>query len=230
MRYLIIGLGIYGTSLARDLAEMGHEVIGVDINETNVEAVKEYVSTTYIVDCTDETALGVLPLKGVDVVIVAIGENFGASVKTVALLKKHDVKHLYARAINDLHYAILECFRIERILTPEQSSAKHLSLQMLLGTDVSILSVTDDVFVAKFAVPAYLTGISEGQLRINLGEFDIRLIAISRPRSRTSILGLPTERQTLLEPDNGSVEIADGDIITCLTSRKALQALMRHIS
>ena len=103
MRYLIIGLGIYGSNLAIDLTRMGNEVIGADINPSLVESIKDYISTAYIVDSTDETALNMLPLKNVDVVIVAIGENFGASIRTVALLKKMGIKHIYARAIDTIH-------------------------------------------------------------------------------------------------------------------------------
>lgn len=88
MRYLVIGLGIYGSNLARDLTEMGHEVIGVDVKQNNIDEIKDYISTVYMIDSTEEAALSVLPLRNVDVVIVAIGENFGASVRTVALLKK----------------------------------------------------------------------------------------------------------------------------------------------
>ena len=88
MRYLIIGLGIYGENLARDLTAMGHEVIGADRSQSHVEALKEYISTVYLIDSTEESQLSVLPLRNVDLVIVAIGENFGASIKTVALLKK----------------------------------------------------------------------------------------------------------------------------------------------
>ena len=66
---------------------MGHEVIGADVNASLVEAIKDYISTAYIIDSTDEISLSVLPLKNVDLVIVAIGENFGASIRTVALLK-----------------------------------------------------------------------------------------------------------------------------------------------
>lgn len=50
MKYLIIGLGIYGGNLARDLTDMGHEVIGVDLRRANVEAVKDYISTVYVID------------------------------------------------------------------------------------------------------------------------------------------------------------------------------------
>lgn len=63
MRYLIIGLGIYGTNLARDLTDLGNEVIGADVRSTNVEAIKDYISTAYTIDSTDPAALAVLPLK-----------------------------------------------------------------------------------------------------------------------------------------------------------------------
>ena len=88
MRYLIIGLGIYGSNLARDLTNMGHEVIGADRSAMLVDNIKDDISTAYVIDSTDETALSALPLSVVDLVIVAIGENFGATINTVALLKK----------------------------------------------------------------------------------------------------------------------------------------------
>ena len=79
MKYIIIGLGNYGGVLAEELSVLGHEVIGVDTNEHRVDVLKDKIATSFIIDATDEQSLSVLPLKDVDVVIVAIGENFGAS-------------------------------------------------------------------------------------------------------------------------------------------------------
>ena len=58
-------------------------------------------------------------------VIVAIGENFGASVRVVALLKQKKVKHIFARAIDSVHKAILEAFAIDKVLTPEKDAARE---------------------------------------------------------------------------------------------------------
>ncbi|MCM1478039.1 MAG: NAD-binding protein, partial [Bacteroides sp.] len=137
MRYLIIGLGIYGSNLAIDLTNMGHEVIGADSRASLVDAIKDQISTTYIIDATDKSALSALPLKNVDLVIVAIGENFGASIRIVALLKELGVKHIYARAIDKLHEAILESFEIERILTPEQRAAFDLVNELGVSAKIS---------------------------------------------------------------------------------------------
>ncbi|MFQ9392834.1 MAG: NAD-binding protein [Parasutterella excrementihominis] len=103
MKYLVIGLGTYGRELAINLSLQGNEVIGVDHRSENIEAVKEQLMTVYELDAKDENSLKLLPLKNMDIVIVAIGEDFGASLKTVALLKKNGVKHIYARAIDNLH-------------------------------------------------------------------------------------------------------------------------------
>lgn len=81
MKYIIIGLGNYGGGLAEELMAIGHEVIGVDQNEGRVDNLKDKITTAFVLDATDELALETLPLREIDVVIVAIGENFGASVR-----------------------------------------------------------------------------------------------------------------------------------------------------
>lgn len=167
MRYLIIGLGIYGTNLATDLTDMGHEVIGADIAAHKVEAIKDYISTAYIIDSTDEQSLNALPLKNVDLVIVAIGENFGASIKTVALLKKMGITRLYARAIDELHESILQGLKVDRILTPEQRAAYDLTYEMELGSDVNVLHVDKDYYVLKFKAPKYFLGMVYGEITID---------------------------------------------------------------
>jgi len=99
MKYIVIGLGNYGYVLAEELAAVGHEVIGVDINTQRVDSLKEKLAAAFVMDATDEQALAALPLRNVDAVIVAIGENFGASVRVTALLKQMKVEHIFARAM-----------------------------------------------------------------------------------------------------------------------------------
>ena len=80
----------------------------------------------FVIDATDEQSLSVLPLNSVDIVIVAIGENFGASIRVVALLKQKKVPRIFARAIDAVHKAVLEAFSLEKILTPEEDAARSL--------------------------------------------------------------------------------------------------------
>lgn len=228
MRFLIIGLGVYGYNLATDLTAIGHEVIGADIKPSLVESIKDNISTAYIVDSTDEVALSVLPLKNVDIVIVAIGENFGASIKTVALLKKLHVPHIYARAMDELHYSILEGFNIDRILTPEQRAANDLVNELALGTRTESMQVNDDSYILKFSIPEYFIGMKISDVDFRK-DYSLRLIAISRPVASRNLLGIShTELRPLPADDQNKFQ--SGDQIVCYGTRKALQDLFRNLS
>src|SRR5690554_1236994 len=102
MKYIILGLGNFGRALAIQLTERGHEVIGADKSMTKVEQLKEKVTHTICMDTTDVDAVEALPLKDVDAVIVAIGEDEGASLLTTALLKQLQVKRIIGRVVSDL--------------------------------------------------------------------------------------------------------------------------------
>ena len=229
MRYLIIGLGIYGTNLATDLTDMGHEVIGADIAPEKVDAIKDYISTAYVIDSTEESALNALPLKNVDLIIVAIGENFGASIKTVAMLKKIGVKNLYARAIDELHESILQGLKVDRILTPEQRAAHDLVYEMELGTRVDALYVDKDYYVLNFRAPKYFFGMVYPEITIDHA-FGLRLIAATRPVTKTNILGIDHQQQTLLDIHDFNLRVEEGDVFTCFGTSRNYRNMFRFIN
>lgn len=214
MRFLIIGLGIYGSNLAIDLTAMGHEVVGADISAPLVEAIKDNISTAYIIDSTDELSLSVLPLNNVDIVIVAIGENFGASVKTVALLKKLQVKVIYARAIDSLHESILEGIGVARILTPEQRAAADLVNEMALGPGAEALEVDKKHYVLRFKVPDFMIGMGYDELKLE-STYNIKLIAASRSTEERNVIGLRHTAYQLIDlSTDPSIKVEAGDMLT----------------
>lgn len=230
MRYLIIGLGIYGSNLAIDLTNMGHEVIGADKNPSLVESIKDFISTAYIIDSTDETSLAVLPLKNVDLVIVAIGENFGASIRTVAILKKLEVPHIYARAIDKLHESILEGFNIDRIITPEQRAASDLVNEMGVGATIESLKIDDEYYVLKFRMPEFFTGMRYASLDFEK-DYSLRIIAVTRKTLSKNILGIAREHYKFLANYTADDQrVQSGDIITCLGTPAAYKSLFVHLN
>ena len=229
MRYLIIGLGIYGANLARDLVAKGHEVIGADSSRTTVDAIKDYITTAYVIDSTEESSLGVLPLRNVDLVIVAIGENFGASVKTVALLKKAGVRKIYARAIDPLHESILESFKVDRILRPEQRAALDLTHEMALGTDVEALRISDDLFILKFKAPQYLVGIPYADLSLDR-QYGLRLVAVTRDVDTTNGLGISHDDPVAFDFTAPKATVEKTDTLVVCGSPQAYRAMYRHMN
>lgn len=230
MRYLIIGLGIYGSNLAIDLTNMGHEVIGADKDPSLVESIKDFISTAYIIDSTDEVSLGVLPLKNVDLVIVAIGENFGASIRTVAILKKLGVPHIYARAIDKLHESILQSFNLDRIITPEQRAAADLVNEMTLGNDTETLRVDAEHMVVKFHVPQFFIGLRYSSLDLSK-DFNLDLVAAARKEQSRNILGIEYQRYTVI-PDLANTEerVQAEDMITCFGTLTSFRQLFKHFN
>ena len=124
MKCLIIGLGNFGRTLAVELSDNGHDVIGIDKSEHCVDMVKDRKSVSYIMDATEGLSLKSLPLNEIDCAIVAIGQSMDSSLRTVAALKELSVKNIYARALDDTHMSILKAMDIKKIYIPESYAAK----------------------------------------------------------------------------------------------------------
>jgi trk system potassium uptake protein TrkA len=124
MKYLVIGLGNFGKTLAQTLTDNGHEVIGVDQQTRNIEQIKDRIAFSYIMDATDPLALRSLPLADIDCTIVAIGQSMDQSLRTVAALKQLKVENIYARALDTTHQSILEAMNISKIFIPESYAAR----------------------------------------------------------------------------------------------------------
>ena len=124
MKYLIIGLGNFGRMLAEELTDMGHEIVGIDVNEHRVEEIKERIAVAYIMDATEYLALKILSLSEFDAVIVTIGQSMDNSLRTVAALKELKVKHVYARALDGTHKSVLTAMNIEKVFIPESYAAR----------------------------------------------------------------------------------------------------------
>lgn len=123
MKYLVIGLGNFGSTLASKLTDMGHEVIGVDNKAHHIEDIKDKISVAYIMDATEKAALRNLPLDDIDYAVVAIGQSMDCSLRAVAALKELRVAHIYARAIDLTHRSILRAMNIQKIFIPESYAA-----------------------------------------------------------------------------------------------------------
>lgn len=214
MKYVVIGLGNFGSVLAEELSMLGHEVIGADINGSNVDRLKDKIATVFKVDATDPPSILSLPLKNVDVVIVTVGENFGASVKIVALLKKAAVKSIYARAIDEIHEEILRAFDVERILKPEADSARQFVQSLDLGVEVESFAIDKEYYVTKFAVPQKMWGVNIDKLTLEK-DFNIKIISIKRADRVTNFLGVSVVEHNVVNEIGADFVLQEGDIFVC---------------
>lgn len=228
MKYIIIGLGNYGHVLAEELSVLGHEVIGADISESRVDSIKDKVATAFVIDATDELSLAVLPLNSVDIVIVAIGENFGASIRVVALLKQKKVQHIYARAIDAVHRSVLEAFNLEKILTPEEDAARSLVQLLDFGTNMEAFRVDSEYYVVKFSVPENFIGYFVNELNLD-EEFHLKLIGLKRANRIENCLGISLTEHSIVNelPENDKIQ--EGDELVCYGKYRDFQKFWKAL-
>lgn len=137
MKYLVIGLGNFGNTLACKLTDMGHEVLGVDIKEANVEEVVEKIAVAYIMDATDKSSLRALPLDDIDCTVVTIGKSMDHSLRIVAALKELGVSPIYARAIDTTHLSILRAMHLQKVFIPERVAAEIIAEKVSMEENVT---------------------------------------------------------------------------------------------
>jgi trk system potassium uptake protein len=190
MKYIIIGLGNFGASLAEKLTAQGNEVIGIDTRMSRVEQYKEIISHTICLDATDEYTVSGLPLKETDVVIIAIGEDQSSNILATALFKNLHVKRLISRAINDLHEKVLQAIGVDEIVHPEEESAEHWANKLGFENVVDSFEVSDDYSIVEIAVPAHMVGVAVQDVDFRKNHNLVLLTTIRNTEVR-SIIGKP---------------------------------------
>lgn len=169
MKYIVVGLGNFGLSLAEKLTNLGNEVIGIDNSMTKVEAVKEKISHAICLDATDEYTMAGLPWKDTDIVIIAIGEDTGANIMATAMVKKLHPNRIISRAITPIHETILEAMDVETIIHPEDESAERWAKKLSLKGMVDSFELSINYSIVEIAAPDKLVGktIEEIEFRTN---------------------------------------------------------------
>ena len=117
---LIVGLGVFGMSIAKRLSEEKMEVLAIDKNMSLVERASEFVTKAICMDVTNLESLKDLPLSDFDIAVVGIGEDVPVSVLTCLALKEENINYLIAKAGNRLHRKILNKLNVDEIVLPEE--------------------------------------------------------------------------------------------------------------
>ena len=125
--FAVIGLGQFGRSVVKELADNGMDVIAIDKDEETAKAVAADLSTTFIADSTDERALKELGISEVDAVIVAFGDNKEASVLTTVILRELGVKNIIVRVDDDYYVPILKKLGATEVITPQKAAGSALA-------------------------------------------------------------------------------------------------------
>ncbi len=208
-KFAVIGVGRYGATIARRLAEKGAQVFAFDPDEEKIESIKDEVAFAVTLDATDVRALRAQNLGEMDAAVVAIGENFEATVLTAVHLIDLGVKRIIARASGDHQRLILEKIGVTEILTPEDEVAYVVREKLLNPNIVSFLQLPDDHEIAEIRAPRGVVGRSIDDVGFR-NKYEMTLITIKRQYELTKngedtteqhIIGVPKEDTVIQEKD-----------------------------
>ena len=225
MKYIVVGIGNFGAYLAVRLAEMGHEVIAVDVKMEKIDLIKDKVTHAVNMDATDLSAVRTLPFRDVDAVIIGIGEDFGASIMSTAIFKQLQVKRLISRAISSLHETVLEAIGVHEIIHPEEESAERLFKRLEMKGVIDSLSLSENYTIVEAEAPERYVGrtIEEADLR---GNHNINILTIIRTEEKQSIFGATQQRKKVQGVITPQMRIHKKDILVLFGDMKDIQEMM----
>jgi len=228
MKYVILGLGNFGSSLAQKLVGMGHEVIGVDHEMDKVNALKEQITNTICLDITDQQAITNLPLQDADIVMVCIGEDQGANIMATALMKQAGVKRLIARAVSPLHETILEAMQVDEIIHPEEETAERWANKLNIRGVVDSYELTDEYSIVKAKVPEAFVGKTLEELSLRR-DYNVLVLTTIKEVEEKNRLGITRKVNQVQGVASSLTRLEEGHIIVLYGEIDHIQKLLKEV-
>ena len=173
---LLIGLGRYGTHVARELSELNHDVLAVDRNEERINGAMQYVTSAQIGDSTNEEFLRSLGVDNFDVCIVTIGKDFQSSLETTSLLKELGGKLVVSRASEDVQEKFLLRNGADEVVYPEKQLAKWTSIRYTADHILDYVEMDAEHSIFEVAIPEKWIGRKVGEIDIRR-KYNINILA-----------------------------------------------------
>ena len=196
-RVAVIGLGRFGSSVARISHELGYDVTAIDIDDERVAEAADYATLAAEADGTDEASLLSLGVARSDVGVVGQGQNIEASISCALILKRIGVPWVIAKAETELHGEILVKVGADRIVFPETEAGDQVAHSLEIRHRVAYMNLTTTSGVARMQVPNSAVGQNIGQIDADWPNISIVLI------QRSSVILPRPLPDTILEKGDG---------------------------
>ena len=169
--YVVIGLGRFGASLARQLCKLGAEVLALDVKGDLVQQVASEVTHAVVGDAQDKEVLRALGVRNMDCAVIAIGDNLAASVLITMNLKELGIPFIVCKAHDETHRKVLEKLGVDRVVIPEQEYAQRLARTLNSHNVLDYIELSEDFGILDVPAPAAWQGktLRELNIRAKLG-------------------------------------------------------------
>ena len=212
-RVVVIGLGIFGFNIVRELYEGGFEVIAVDKHKEAVQRVRDCSTKAIVADGTDKEIMDAIGIQEEDVVIISFGEDLAAATLTTLHLRQMKVKTIIVKAPNEEHKLILEKVGATEVMIPEKEIAHKVAKSLISPNVLDYLPLSDDYMISEMAPPNSFLGKSISDLQLR-SRYHIEVIAI-RDIVSDKINMVP----------GADFVIKDGDVLVVVGKEKDIQQI-----
>lgn len=211
--YVVVGLGRFGSEVARQLYRCGCEVLAIDIKSELVQQISQDVTHAAVADSRDKEVLRMLGAADFDCAVIAIGDDLAASVLVTMNMKELGVPYLVCKAHDDIHRRVLEKLGADRVVIPEQENAARLAKSLSAPNLLDYIELSEDYSIVELPAPKSWEG-------KNLKELNVRA------KLGVNILAVRRDGHMDVSPA-ADFTFKSGDIAVVLGDNRALDAVQR---
>lgn len=214
-QFLVVGLGRFGLSLAKTLYNLGHDVMGIDVNEEIIQNIADNITHAVQGDATDENTLKALGVRNFDVAIVSIGDDIQASILVTIMLKEMGIKYVVAKAQNQLHGKVLYKIGADRVVFPERDMGVRVAHNLVSSNILDYIELSPEYSIVEIAaIPAWFDK-SLRQLNMR-AKYGLNVIAIKR------------NDNVIISPHADDV-VLKNDVLVLVGHKGDIEKLERHV-
>ena len=212
--YIVVGLGRFGSEVARRLCALGCEVLAMDIHNELVQQISSEVTHAVVGDARDKDVLRSLGVRNLDCAVVAIGDSLSDSVLATMNLKELGLPYIVCKAHDETHRRVLDKLGADRVVIPEQENATRLARSLASPNVLDYIELSHDYGIIEVPTPKGWLGSSLRKLNVR-AKLGVNIIAVKRDG----------KVEVTLDPDR---ELSDGDVLVVLGDNKALERVQRQ--
>lgn len=209
--YVVIGLGLFGSCVARQLCGLGSEVLAIDMDAELVQAISGDVTNAVVADAQDKEVLKALGVGNCDCAVVAIGDDLGASVLATMNLKELGVPYIVCKAHDSTHRKVLEKLGADKVVIPEREVAEKLAHSLSSPNVLEFIELSKDYGIVEVPAPKAWAGKSIVQLNVR-AKLGVNIIAVESGEN----VNVAPSAQYVVKKDDILVVLGDYDALAVL--------------
>lgn len=212
--FAVIGLGQFGTAIARELSALGHEVLAVDVDEVKVQRVADKVTHAVVGDARDMNVLKALGVRNFDCAVVAMGSDVGNSALITLNLKELGLKQVVCKAQSHVHQRVLEKIGADRVIFPEHEMGVKLAQGLSSSNVLNFIEFSEDYGIVELAAPKSWEGKTIRELDVR-NAFHVNIIAV-RKADHPGTLNVAPGANCMLEAGDNVIALGRSEDINRL--------------